>query len=99
TFIGANNRQLSVAGGNYGYKLSTDKEIEGLLKDIYDKKSNTRTPITTGIQASYQNGGLGDTFVEIDMTKQHMWLHKNGSIVLQSDIVSGLAGDPNKRTP
>lgn len=99
TFTGANGRRLTVSGGNYGYKLQQDKEVEGLLTDINANKKETRTPITTGIQASYENGGLGDTFVEIDMTKQHFWMHKNGKIVLESDIVTGLPSDPNKKTP
>ncbi|MFR7589873.1 MAG: L,D-transpeptidase family protein [Longibaculum sp.] len=99
TFTGANGRRLTVSGGNYGYKLNQEKEVEGLLKDIADGKKGIRTPVTTGIQASYENGGLGNTFVEIDMTKQHFWMHKNGKIVLESDIVTGLPSDPNRKTP
>ena len=33
------------------------------------------------------------------MTKQHFWMHKNGKIVLESDIVTGLPSDPNRKTP
>ena len=99
TFTGAHGRKINVSGGNYGYKLKQEKEVEGLLKDIQAGKKGMRTPVTTGIQASYDNGGLGQTFIEIDMTKQHFWYHKNGKIVLESDIVSGLPSDPHKKTP
>lgn len=98
TINGAKGK-VTVSGGNYGYKLQQDKEIEGLLADINANKKETRTPITTGVQASYENGGVGNTFVEIDMTKQHMWFIKNGKIVLESDVVTGLPSDPNKKTP
>lgn len=99
TFVGAGNRRLSVSGGNYGYKVNQEKEVEGLLEDIYAGKEITRTPITTGVQASYSNGGLGDTFVEIDMSAQHFWFHKNGQIIVESDIVTGLPSDPSRKTP
>ncbi|WP_050638419.1 L,D-transpeptidase family protein [Candidatus Stoquefichus sp. SB1] len=98
TFTGAQG-QKTVSGGNYGYRLNQDKEVSGLLADIKAGKHTTRKPIVTGIQAAYENGGLGQTFVEIDMSKQHMWLIKNGKVVLESDVVTGLPSDPNKKTP
>lgn len=98
TFTGANGKK-TVSGGNYGYKLNQEKEVTGLLADIKANKHETRTPVVTGVQASYENGGLGKTFVEIDMTKQHMWFIKNGKIVLESDVVTGLPSDSHKKTP
>lgn len=98
TFKGANGTR-TVSGGNYGYKLKQSEEVEGLLADIKAHKKETRSPSVSGVQASYSNGGLGNTFVEIDMTKQHMWFIKNGKVVLESDCVTGLASDPDRKTP
>ncbi|MFR6666469.1 MAG: L,D-transpeptidase family protein, partial [Thomasclavelia spiroformis] len=99
TFVGANNRTITVSGGNYGVRLQNSKEVTGLLKDIYANKVGVRTPITVGKEASIDNGGLGNTFVEIDLKGQHMWYHKDGQIILESDIVSGTYNDPDRRTP
>lgn len=99
TFVGANNRTITVSGGNYGLRLQNSKEINGLLDDIYANKVGVRTPVTTGKEASTDNGGLGNTFVEIDLKSQHMWYHKDGQIVLESDLVSGTYNDPDRRTP
>ena len=98
TFKGANGTR-TVSGGNYGYKLNQSDEVEGLLADIKAHKKETRSPSVSGVQASYSNGGLGNTFVEIDMTKQHMWFIKNGQVVLESDCVTGLPSDPDRKTP
>lgn len=98
TFTGANGTR-TVSGGNYGYTLNQSKEVTGLLADIKEHKKETRSPSVSGVQASYSNGGLGNTFVEIDMTKQHMWFIKNGSVVLESDCVTGLPSDPDRKTP
>ena len=67
SFVGANNRTITVSGGNYGVRLQNSKEVTGLLEDIYANKVGVRTPITVGKEASIDNGGLGNTFVEIDL--------------------------------
>lgn len=99
TFVGANNRTITVSGGNYGLRLQNSKEVSGLLEDIYANKVGVRTPVTTGRESSTDNGGLGSTFVEVDLKGQHMWYHKDGQIILESDIVSGTYNDPERRTP
>ena len=99
SFVGANNRTITVSGGNYGVRLQNSKEVTGLLEDIYANKVGVRTPVTVGKEASIDNGGLGNTFVEIDLKGQHMWYHKDGQIILESDIVSGTYNDPDRRTP
>lgn len=99
TFTLANGRRVTVSGGNYGLKVNQEKEVEGLLKDISASKHETRTPVTSGVQASTSNNGLGNTFVEVDLTKQHIYFVKNGSLVLESDCVTGLSSDPDRITP
>ena len=42
---------------------------------------------------------LGDTYIEVDLTEQYMWNYQNGNIIFQSEIVSGLPGDPDRKTP
>jgi hypothetical protein len=42
---------------------------------------------------------LGDTYIEVDLTEQYMWYYQNGNIIFQSDIVSGLPSDPDRKTP
>ena len=98
TFKGVNGTR-TVSGGNYGYTLDQDAEVKGLLNDIKNQEHKTRKPEVSGVQASYSNGGIGNTFVEIDMTKQHFWYVKNGKVVLESDVVTGLPSDPDRKTP
>ena len=79
--------------------MNQSKEVEGLLKDIQNQKNGKRTPVVTGVQQSYENGGIGHTFVEIDMTKQHMWYIRNGKVVLESDVITGVPTDPKNVLP
>ena len=32
---------------------------------------------------------LGDTYIEVDLSEQHMYYYQNGSDIFESDFVSG----------
>lgn len=100
TFTGKDGQSHAVSGGTYGFRVSTDSEVSALLKMINENKSeNNRIPEHTGQLPSGENGGLGTTYLEINITKQHLWFVKDGSVVLESDFVSGKESDPTRLTP
>lgn len=100
TFTGKDGQSHTVSGGTYGFRVSTDSEASALLKMINENKSeNNRIPEHTGQLPSGENGGLGTTYLEINITKQHLWFVKDGSVVLESDFVSGKESDPTRLTP
>ena len=100
TFTGKDGQSHTVSGGTYGFGVSTDSEVSALLKMINENKSeNNRIPEHTGQLPSGENGGLGTTYLEINITKQHLWFVKDGSVVLESDFVSGKESDPTRLTP
>lgn len=100
TFTGKDGQSHTVSGGTYGFRVSTDSEVSALLKMINENKSeNNRIPERTGQLPSGENGGLGTTYLEINITKQHLWFVKDGSVVLESDFVSGKESDPTRLTP
>ena len=100
TFTGKDGQSHTVSGGTYGFRVSTDGEVSALLKMINENKSeNNRIPEHTGQLPSGENGGLGTTYLEINITKQHLWFVKDGSVVLESDFVSGKESDSTRLTP
>lgn len=100
TSTGKDGQSHTVSGGTYGFRVSTDSEVSALLKMINENKSeNNRIPEHTGQLPSGENGGLGTTYLEINITKQHLWFVKDGSVVLESDFVSGKESDPTRLTP
>lgn len=100
TFTGKDGQSHTVSGGTYGFRVSTNSEVSALLKMINENKSeNNRIPEHTGQLPSGENGGLGTTYLEINITKQHLWFVKDGSVVLESDFVSGKESDPTRLTP
>lgn len=99
TFTGADGASHTVKGGTYGYKILQSDEINALLALIKENKvEENRTPQATG-QLNGTNGGLGNTFVEVNITKQHLWFHKNGTVIMESDFVSGTETKSDRLTP
>ncbi len=35
---------------------------------------------------------IGDTYVEVDMGAQHLWVYREGKLVLETDVVTGNTG-------
>lgn len=99
TFTGANNVSHTVYSYiSIGWAVNSTDEKTQLSDEIYSNTTITREPVYSS-RKSDVNGGMGDTFVEIDLSSQHLWYHQNGQIVLESDIVSGTYNVADRRTP
>lgn len=79
----------------YSWSINVPMETTALSEAILAGKNFTRTPITTG-SASPKGSFVGNTYIEVDLAKQHMWYYKDGKLVLDTDIVSG---KPTQETP
>lgn len=77
------------SGNNHGWAINVDEETKALTNHIKSGQTLTKNPsyYQTAISGYFTN--LSDTFVEIDMTNQHLWFYKNGYLVTDSDIVTG----------
>ena len=38
---------------------------------------------------AYSDKDYGNTYIEVDLTAQHLWYYKDGKLAMESDIVSG----------
>ena len=46
-------------------------------------------PVYAQTANSHGENDYGDTYVEINLTAQHLYFYKNGNLVVDSDFVSG----------
>ena len=42
---------------------------------------------------------IGSTYIEVDLSAQHMYYYQNGSVIFESDIVSGDMTYSDRQTP
>ena len=82
---------VNVTGGNYGWWINYNEETQALLNAIKEGKSEERQPIYAQTAASHGPNDFGNTYVEINLTTQHIWLYKDGVLMVDGPIVSGTA--------
>lgn len=89
TFHTSSNDTVEIGGGDYGWIVDKTAEAEQLKADLEAGKPVSREPVYS--QRAYVEGkdDIGNTYVEIDYTKQHMWYYKDGELVVESDVVTG----------
>ena len=88
-FLTSLGTTVKVSGGNYGWLINNSKEVDDLINTIKEGQAKTKEPIYTLTAKSRDYNDIGKTYVEINLTKQHLWFYKNGSILVEGDIVSG----------
>lgn len=82
---------VTIGGGDYGYVVSKSGEKEELIKDLESGQPTEREPVyeQKGLMRSSDGNDIGNTYLEIDYTNQHIYYYKDGTLQLDSDIVSG----------
>lgn len=78
-----------VEGGNYGYMVDKEGEVEQLTKDLSNHVNIEREPVYKKVEASIANNNLGNSYVEIDITRQKVWVYKDGNLEVETDCVTG----------
>ena len=85
---------IEVGGGaqdSYGFLLDVDQTKAAVEEAILSGTSQTvdaywEIPAKTRNQ---KNGDIGNTYVEIDISRQHMWYYRNGELFIDTDVRTG----------
>lgn len=80
---------ITISQGAYGWWMNRAGEAEALAELIRSGKSEERTPLYHAQAAQYGENDIGDSYVEIDLTSQHLWVYNDGQLVEETDFVSG----------
>lgn len=86
---------VTVPAGNYGWKIDVSGEVAQLISDLTGAKDVNRDFVYAVKANSRGENDYGDSYVEINLTAQHMFLYKNGQKILESDFVSGDLSEGN----
>lgn len=80
---------VEIGGGDYGWIVNKPKEAEQIIADLEAGKPVSREPVYS--QRAFVEGkdDIGDTYIEIDYTKQHLWYYEEGKLVTETDVVTG----------
>ena len=81
--------EVTVPAGPYGWRMNESKEAAEILEVINSGNQVTREPVWLQRGASHGTYDYGDTYVEVNLTAQHMFFYKDGELVVEADFVSG----------
>ena len=91
-------KTVTIPESHYGWKIDTEKEIAQITSEIKAGKAVERELNYSMTANSHGKNDYGDSYVEINLTAQHMFLYKDGKLVIDSDFVSGNVSK-NNATP
>ena len=84
---------ITLKPGNYGWSVDTYTETNLILDDVANHRTVEREPVY--YMTPYDkldadaSDDIGDTYVEIDLSGQHMWYYLDGELFLETPITSG----------
>lgn len=95
-FESTNRGTVEVPPGEYGWSIATQTEAENLESYILLGEDITVRPTILGSGYHEDGTDIGNSYVEVDLVAQIMYMYKNGEKVFESPIV---AGHPQTPTP
>lgn len=84
-------KTVTITTGNYGWKIDQAKETAALVSLIKNGEQTSREPEYSQKAASHSGNDYGNTYVEINLTAQHLYFYADGKLLVESDFVSGNA--------
>lgn len=91
--------ELNLPSGAYGWKTDREEETKALIEAIQNGETVDKEPVYISKGAQKGSNDIGNSYVEIDLTNQHLYLFKDGDIVLETDFVSGNMSKADCVTP
>lgn len=89
-FYTHDNKHIIISGGYYGWQIDEEVEEQELYDEMIKKHDFVKAPacITDAYTLCDMND-IGDNYVEIDLTDQHVYIIKDGKVVYDTLCVSG----------
>ncbi len=81
---------VTVSGGNYGYWVHSSDETTQLMEDLVSDEPVEREPVwRVEENGSTSNDGVGDTYIDVNIDEQMVYVIKDGEIDFSTDCVTG----------
>lgn len=89
TFTTSYGDVIEVKGGDYGWWLDRSTEVKQLTELILNGADQVKEPAYFQTAQQYGKDDIGNTYVEVNLTAQHLFFYKDGNLVVEADFVSG----------
>ncbi|MGB4661042.1 MAG: L,D-transpeptidase family protein [Mobilitalea sp.] len=89
TFTTSYGDILQIKGGDYGWWLNRPQEVTELKELILAGAQQVKEPTYFQTAQQYGDDDIGNTYVEINLTAQHLFFYKEGKLIIETDVVTG----------
>jgi len=91
--------ELSLPRLSYGWRTDRSGEAEVLIALIKAGEQQHREPIYVRKGVWKGQNDIGTSYIEADLTHQHLYVYQQGVIVFETDFVSGNMNSPGCVSP
>ncbi|MBR5649878.1 L,D-transpeptidase family protein [Pseudobutyrivibrio sp.] len=88
-FITTEGEEITVPAGSFGWRIAYEGEIDAIIADFEGGQDVTRDFTYLYRGTSHGANDYGNSYVEVNLTTQHVYVYKEGVMVLDTDCVSG----------
>ena len=97
-FQATSGRTVYASSSVYGWKIDQAAETAQLSQEIQSGTQTTREPVYSQTANAYGVNDLGNTYIEVDLSEQHMYYYQDGVNIFESDFVSGNMSYADRQT-
>ncbi len=90
---------VSLKGGDYGWVIDKETTTQALVEAVRNGVTETREPVYLYEGKERASNDIGGTYVEVSISEQRMWCYKDGEVIVDTPVVTGLESDPDRMTP
>ena len=83
---------VNLSNARRGRVVGSAAECAQLIEEIRAGKTVTREPILSQQATPEGQTVWGTTYIEVDISEQHMWYISDGAVAFESDVVTGAPG-------
>lgn len=87
--------EVKITGGSYGWRIDNGGERNQIMADLETGGVIEREAVFFTKAHSFDGPDYGDSYVEINLTAQHLFLYIDGELIVESDFVSGCVANGN----
>lgn len=94
-FITSTGESIIIPGGDYGWIINAEETSDAICEALKsDQKNVTMNACYTRWGQRPANNEISDTYVEISLRDQKIWMYVNGVQIVNDDCTTGMVGDP-----
>ncbi len=82
---------MTITAGTYGWWMDQNSTAQAIKEAVSQGYQGDFEPVYFQKAASYGTPDFGNSYVEVDLDQQHVYVYQNGSLVTDTDCVSGKA--------